>query len=92
MNSATQLTQQIQAQEWHTLLQTRVLATGDTGKQAYRIVELAYYGKAMIINDCIQSTQNDEADYHEALIFPAAMLHGNIKRVICFGGANGAKT
>jgi spermidine synthase len=83
------INQTIQPNETHGIKVIEELAAGHTGTQYYRIVELANYGKCLIINGCIQSTERDESFYHEALLFPAAMLHGNVKRVLCFGGANG---
>lgn len=81
--------QQTSHYEWHSLQIQRVLAEGRTPIQRYRILALKNFGRALELNGCIQSTAFDEAIYHESLLFPAMALHGNCKRVLCFGGANG---
>lgn len=83
------LAQLLQPHEWHVLRERRTLARGRTKIQTYRIVELENYGRALLLGECIQSTQADEGIYHQSLILPAVALHGAVRRVLCFGGANG---
>src|SRR5579862_1720499 len=89
MKANKKIFQCLQDREWNVQTEIFVYAEGHTSKQHYQIADLAHYGKTMIINGCIQSTQHDEAYYHEALIYPAMVLHGNVKNILCFGGANG---
>lgn len=86
------LAQLLQPDEWHTLRERRTLARGTTAVQSYRIVELVNYGRALLLQECIQSTQADEGIYHQSLIVPPAVLHGKVRNVLCFGGANGGIT
>lgn len=66
-----------------------VLAEGDTGLTSYRIVRLAAYGRALLIDGLIQSSEFDQGLYHEMLMSPAAALHGNLRKVVVVGGGNG---
>ncbi len=88
----TMLAQLLQPDDWHVMRELRTLARGRTAVQNYRIVELANYGRALLLEECIQSTQADEGIYHQSLILPAVAVHGAVKRVLCFGGANGGVT
>jgi spermidine synthase len=89
MNDKEIISQQIRPGEWHAINIDRLLAEGETRLQKYRILELDLFGKCMELNSCIQSTEFDESHYHESLIFPAIAQHGNIRSILCFGGANG---
>jgi spermidine synthase len=66
-----------------------VLASGRTARQGFEIVQLGGYGRAMVIEGRVQSTEADEAAYHESLIFPGYCLLPHTRRVLCLGGANG---
>jgi spermidine synthase len=48
------------------------------------------YGRVLVKNDRLQSTQNDEWIYHEALIHPAMIAHSAPRSVLCIGGTTGA--
>lgn len=58
--------------------------------QDIMIVEYEELGKALILDGKTQSTLYDEYVYHEALVHPAMVLHGNPKRVLILGGGEGA--
>lgn len=72
---------------YHTV--RRVLGEGRTRVQSYQIVELSRYGRAMVIDGRVQSTEHDEYIYHEALIYPAYAMRSPLRRILCLGGANG---
>ena len=75
---------------------TRVLAHIDTDYQQLFIVETGVYGKALVLDGKWQSCTGDEFLYHEPLVHPACVLHGDPKYVLaevkeppcakCFGG------
>lgn len=67
----------------------KTVAKGKTAKQEYEILEFNSYGKTLLLNGGIQSTQNDEHCYHEALLFPSFAFNPKIQSVLCIGGANG---
>jgi spermidine synthase len=58
--------------------------------QMIEVLELARLGKALILDGKIQSSLLDEYVYHESLVQPAMVLHGNPKRVLILGGGEGA--
>ena len=48
------------------------------------------FGKLLITDGLMQSSECDEVVYHEALVHPAMTLHENPKRVFIAGGGEGA--
>ncbi len=54
------------------------------------IAKLKYFGKSLILDDLIQSTELDEYIYHESLVHPAMTLHPDPRRVLILGGGEGA--
>ncbi|MEZ0393759.1 MAG: methyltransferase [Desulfurococcaceae archaeon] len=68
----------------------RVLAFERSPYQEIAVVELEGFGKALVIDNFIQSSQLDEYLYHELLVHPAMVLHDNPRRVLILGGGEGA--
>ena len=54
------------------------------------VAEVKDFGKALILDGLIQSSQRTEYIYHESLVHPAMVLHPNPKRVLILGGGEGA--
>ncbi|MEM2525390.1 MAG: hypothetical protein QXI49_04310 [Candidatus Methanomethylicaceae archaeon] len=52
--------------------------------------EIEGFGKALILDKFIQSTEKDEHLYHELLVHPAMTLHPNPEKVLIIGGGEGA--
>jgi spermidine synthase len=75
--------------EYHTHKVRRVLCQRKSSRQLIEIVELENYGKSLVLDGQIQSTEKDEHIYHESLIYPAYCFADSIERVLCIGGANG---
>lgn len=68
----------------------RYVFCGETACQRVAIADTFTYGRALILDGKIQSTEFDEHIYHEALIHPAVIIHGNPKQVLIMGGGEGA--
>jgi spermidine synthase len=68
----------------------RVLVTGRTGFQAFEIFENRLWGRMLILDGRLQSTEVDEFIYHEALVQPAMLAHSDPQRVLVMGGGEGA--
>src|SRR4051794_31983804 len=66
-----------------------VLEFRRTDYQEMYIVQTADLGKALVLDGKWQSCVA-EFIYHEALVHPAACLHGKLERVLIIGGAEGA--
>ena len=58
--------------------------------QRLAIVETVAYGKALLLDGDWQSCVADEFLYHEPLVHPAMLVHGEPKRVAILGGGEGA--
>jgi spermidine synthase len=67
-----------------------VLFSKKTPFQQIEVVELGSYGRSLILDGKVQSTQTDEFIYHEALVHPAMLTHPDPKRVLVVGGGEGA--
>lgn len=67
-----------------------VLFSKKTPFQQIEVVELGGYGRSLILDGKVQSTQADEFIYHEVLVHPAMLTHPDPKRVLVVGGGEGA--
>ncbi len=67
-----------------------VIARKKSKYQDILIVRLAVFGKTLVLDGLIQSTEVDEHVYHEALVQPAMHLHPCPRRVLILGGGEGA--
>src|SRR2546428_7141234 len=76
--------------EWHVHEVKTVLFSKKTPFQPIEIVELGDYGRSLILDGKVQSTQADEFIYHEVLVHPAMLVHPDPKRVMVIGGGGGA--
>ena len=54
--------------------------------QRVQVIETAEFGKTLVLDGKTQSAKVDEYVYHECLVHPAMLLHGNPKRVYIGGG------
>jgi len=68
----------------------KVLAAGKTKFQDYFIFQTGAFGKVLVLDKDVQSTQNDEYIYHETLVHPAMLAHPNPRSVFIVGGGEGA--
>jgi spermidine synthase len=67
-----------------------VIASARTAVQNVVIGETFNYGRALFLDGNIQSTQDDEALYHELLVQPAMLRHPAPLDVLVLGGGEGA--
>jgi len=67
-----------------------VLFSKDTTFQHVEVLDLEGYGRSLVLDGKVQSTQADEFIYHETLVHPAMLAHPNPKRVMVIGGGEGA--
>jgi spermidine synthase len=61
-----------------------------TAIQDVEIVETPSYGTMLILDGVIQSAEDDEHSYHEALVHPGMIAHANPREVLIVGGGEGA--
>ena len=62
----------------------------NTEFQEVGLIESMLYGKILILDGDMQSSQYDEFIYHESLVQPAMIAHKNPKKVLILGGGEGA--
>jgi spermidine synthase len=67
-----------------------VLFSKKTPFQQIEVVEFGDYGRALVLDGKVQSTQTDEFIYHEVLVHPAMLTHPAPKQVLVIGGGEGA--
>lgn len=68
----------------------KVLAAGRTRFQDYFIFQTGAFGKVLVLDKDVQSTEHDEYIYHDTLVHPAMLAHPNPRSVFIVGGGEGA--
>eukprot|EP00003_Mantamonas_plastica_P019756 TRINITY_DN3209_c0_g1_i5.p1 TRINITY_DN3209_c0_g1~~TRINITY_DN3209_c0_g1_i5.p1 ORF type:complete len:255 (+),score=63.59 TRINITY_DN3209_c0_g1_i5:76-840(+) len=75
---------------WGVMLSIQdLLFQGQSDFQKIQILQTDTFGKGLVLDGMMQSCQNDEFIYHEALVHPAMIMHENPKRVFIGGGGEG---
>jgi spermidine synthase len=67
-----------------------VIHSGKTRFQSIEIIESGGFGRCLILDGKIQSSEWDEFIYHEALVHPPMIAHPHPQRVFIAGGGEGA--
>ncbi len=67
-----------------------IVYTGKSDFQKIDILDSKGYGRCLVLDGKIQSSEIDEFIYHEALVHPAMLSHPNPKNVFVVGGGEGA--
>ncbi len=67
-----------------------VLFSGQTKYQSVEILRCGSYGRCLVLDGKIQSSETDEFIYHEALVQPVMVTHPDPKTVFIAGGGEGA--
>jgi spermidine synthase len=79
------------AVEGHMHAIVRTIAAAQTKFQQVEIMETASYGKCLVLDGRIQSSQADEFIYHEALVHPGMLAtEAPPERALVIGGGEGA--
>lgn len=68
---------------------SRILVHQQTAFQDLSIVESGAYGKALVLDGKWQTCTGDEFLYHEPIVHAPFVLHGQPRRVLIAGGADG---
>jgi spermidine synthase len=76
--------------EGHMHAIARTLVSRQTKFQFMEILETHSYGKCLVLDGRIQSSQADEFIYHELLVQPGLLVHPNPRRAMVIGGGEGA--
>ncbi|MDR0364787.1 MAG: polyamine aminopropyltransferase [Bacteroidales bacterium] len=57
--------------------------------QRVRVLDTYAYGKMLVIDNMVMTTDRDEFHYHEMISHPMMLVHGNVKNVLVIGGGDG---
>jgi spermidine synthase len=68
----------------------KVFALERSPYQEVVFAEIEGFGRSLLLDRFIQSTERDEYIYHELLVHPAMAMHPNPGRVLIIGGGEGA--
>ncbi len=69
---------------------TEYLISETTDYQRIEILKSPFYGKMLIIDGDVQSSEMDEYIYHESLVHPSLIIHNSPEMVLIVGGGEGA--
>jgi spermidine synthase len=76
--------------EGHVHAIARTIVSRQTKFQLMEILETLDYGKCLVLDGRIQSSEGDEFVYHEALVQPGLLAHPHPRRALVIGGGEGA--
>lgn len=71
------------------LLAERVLVERGDGLQELLVFENPVFGRALVLDGAVQTTERDEFIYHEMLAHVPLFAHGGARRVVVIGGGDG---
>jgi spermidine synthase len=66
-----------------------VLFRGQSPYQKVEVFETYAYGKLLVLDGKVMTTDQDEYVYHEMITHPALLTHPNPRRVLVIGGGDG---
>ncbi|MER3455793.1 MAG: spermidine synthase [candidate division GAL15 bacterium] len=66
-----------------------VLLDAQSAYQRVRVIRTSAFGRMLILDDAVQTSETDEFCYHEMLAHPALVTHPNPRRVLIIGGGDG---
>ncbi|MEW5922101.1 MAG: polyamine aminopropyltransferase [Bacillota bacterium] len=67
----------------------RYIYSGKTAYQDVEIIETDFFGRCLVLDGKIQSSEYDEFIYHESLVHPAMIIHPDPREIIVLGGGEG---
>lgn len=74
----------------HMIAVKEYIVNRQTRFQQVEIADTPFFGRILILDGKIQSAENDEYIYHDALVHPAMLIHPQPRRVMIIGGGEGA--
>ena len=81
--------------EYHTLSSgiffklKRLLYRDKSDYQKIEVIENEYFGKVLLLDGLVQTTERDEFFYHEMLVHPAFVAHPAPQNILIIGGGDG---
>jgi spermidine synthase len=84
------IAEQSDGDEMYMFAVDRTVVKRTTAFQDVEIVETPGYGTMLLLDGMIQSSEDDEHAYHEALVHPGLIAHPGPREVLIIGGGEGA--
>jgi spermidine synthase len=72
-----------------TVYEGELLHSEQTPFQKLEVFEHPHFGRVLVLDGLIQTTQSDEFCYHEMLVHPALVSLERVERVLIIGGGDG---
>jgi spermidine synthase len=66
-----------------------VLYSKKSAHQKIDVIRNKSFGKILLLDGLVQTTEKDEFFYHEMLIHPAATAHSSLQNILIIGGGDG---
>ncbi len=66
-----------------------ILYSRQSPYQKIEVIENEYFGKMLLLDGLVQTTERDEFYYHEMLVHPAFITHPSPKDILVIGGGDG---
>ena len=82
-------TEKLHADYAQSLRVDRLLYDSETDHQRLRVFENPTFGRVLTLDDVVQTTEGDNAIYHEMLTHVPILAHGAARRVCIVGGGDG---
>ncbi len=67
-----------------------IIYAGESQYQKIEVIRTGQFGRCLLLDGKMQSTERDEFIYHESLVHPVMMLSDRVERVLVAGGGEGA--
>jgi spermidine synthase len=67
----------------------RLLYRDKSDYQKIEVIENDYFGRVLLLDDLVQTSERDEFFYHEMLVHPALVSHSSPQNILVIGGGDG---
>ncbi len=67
----------------------RLLYRDKSDYQKIEVIENEYFGRVLLLDDLVQTSERDEFFYHEMLVHPAFVSHPSPQSILVIGGGDG---
>ncbi len=68
---------------------SKTIYRGESAFQTIEVFENAHFGRVLVLDGIVQTTERDEFIYHEMLTHVPALGHGHVSRALIIGGGDG---
>ncbi len=67
----------------------RLLYRDKSDYQKIEVIENEYFGRVLLLDDLVQTSERDEFFYHEMLVHPAFVSHPSPQSILVISGGDG---